>query len=78
MCLAFLPLFGPVLLSTPRPVFRAITPTGEGPFECSTGFDATGSASSGYCYIVDMGKEIQGGINITFARGVAGQEVRLV
>ena len=33
------------------------------------------ATSTSYCYIVDMQKEIQGGINITFRHGMAGQQV---
>jgi hypothetical protein len=31
-----------------------------------------------YCYIVDMRKEIQGGLNISFRQGVAGQQVQVI
>jgi hypothetical protein len=39
------------------PTIRAVTPSGEGSYLCSS----DGQAASGrYCYIIDMGKEIQG------------------
>jgi hypothetical protein len=46
---------------------RAVTPSGEGSFECAAG--------GGYCYVIDMGKEVQGGVNVTFKDGVAGHQV---
>ena len=51
---------------------RAVTPSGEGGFLCS------GAGDKGtYCYVVDMGREIQGGINVTFRNGSNGQQVRV-
>jgi hypothetical protein len=55
------------------PTIRAVTASGEGSYSCSSDNGASGR----YCYVIDMGKEIQGGINITFVNGTAGQLVQV-
>ena len=56
-----------IALVAHAPSIRAVTPSGAGDFKCASG--------GGFCYIVDMNREIQGGLNITFERGTTGQQL---
>lgn len=53
------------------PKFLAVTASGVGSYKCADG-------APGFCYVVDMEREIQGGINVTFKAGVAGHQVTVM
>ena len=69
---------GPDAPSSTPSLSSAMPPTVAAFFGRTNASSPSHASGASYCYVVDMGVNIQGGINITFRNGVAGQAVAVV